>query len=69
MGNFNQSLVALDERILVVKTGFMAGTTFGGRVTSFHYKDITGIKVNTGLITGVIEISTPSYQATEEKDW
>jgi hypothetical protein len=69
VGNYNQSLVALDERILVVKTGFMAGATFGGRVTSFHYKDITGIEVNTGLINGIIEISTPSYQGTKEKDW
>lgn len=69
VGNFNQSLIVLDKRILVIKTGFMAGATFGGRVTSFHYKDITGIEVNVGLINGVIEISTPSYQATKEKDW
>lgn len=69
VGNFNQSLIALDERLLVIKVGFMAGATFGGRVTSFHYKDITGIEVNTGLINGVIEIHTPSYQATKEKDW
>jgi len=69
VGSSNQSLVALDERLLVIKAGFMAGATFGGRVTSFHYKDITGIEVNTGLISGVIEINTPSYQATKEKDW
>jgi len=69
VGNFNQSLVALDKRILIIKTGFMAGATFGSRVTSFHYKDITSIEVNTGLINGVIEISTPSYQGTKEKDW
>ncbi|MDP8212067.1 MAG: SHOCT domain-containing protein [Candidatus Zapsychrus exili] len=69
VGNFSQSLIALDERILVIKSGFMAGATFGSRVTSLHYKDITGIEVNTGLLTGVIEISTPSYQGTREKDW
>ena len=69
VGSFDQALVALEERLLIIKVGIMAGAAFGGRVTSFHYKDITGIEVNTGLINGVIEISTPSYQATEEKDW
>lgn len=47
----------------------MAGATFGSRVTVFHYKDITGMEINTGLLNGVIEISTPSYQSTKEKDW
>lgn len=69
VGSFDQALVALEERLLIIKVGMIAGATFGGRVASFHYKDITGIEVNTGLINGVIEISTPSYQATEEKDW
>lgn len=69
VGAYDQALVALEERLLIVKVGMIAGATFGGRVASFHYKDITGIEVNTGLVTGVIEISTPSYQATEEKDF
>jgi len=31
--------------------------------------DINGIEVNTGLINGVIEINTPSYQGTGQKDF
>jgi len=69
VGSSNQSLIALNKRLLVIKTGFIAGVTFGSRITSFHYKDITGIEINTGLISGVIEINTPSYQGTKEKDW
>jgi Short C-terminal domain len=68
-GKFSQALVALPSRLLVIKPGFMAGVTFGRRITTFLYADITGIEINTGFGTGVIEISTPSYPATAEKDW
>ena len=69
IGGWNQAIVALTDRLLVIKPGFMAGATFGSRVTSFYYRDITGIEVNTGLINGVIEINTPSYQGTGQKDF
>ena len=69
LGNFKQAIVALTERLIVIKSGFVAGATFGERVTSFRYKDITSIEVNTGVLNGVIEICTPSYQGTKQKDW
>jgi Short C-terminal domain len=63
----NQAIVALTDRLLMIKPGSMAGDTFGPRVTSFYYRDITSIEVNTGLINGVIEINTPSYQGNGHK--
>ncbi len=69
VGGWNQAIVALSDRLLVIKPGFMAGATFGTRATSFYYRDINGIEVNTGLINGVIEINTPSYQGTAQKDF
>ena len=68
-GIFGQVMVALDKRLLIIKPGFFAGATFGSRVTSFYYKDITGVEINTGLIFGVIEICTPSHQGSTEKDF
>jgi hypothetical protein len=47
----------------------MAGTTFGALTASFYYRDITGFEPNTGLITAVLEVSTPSYQATARRSW
>jgi hypothetical protein len=69
IGGWHQAIVALKERLLVIKPGMVAGATFGARVTSFYYRDITGIEVNTGLISGVIEINTPAYQGTKQKDF
>jgi len=34
-----------------------------------YYSDINGVEVNTGLMMGVIEINTPSYQGTAGKDY
>ena len=69
VGGWSQAIVALQDRLLMIKPGMAAGTTFGARVTSFYYRDITGIEVNTGLMQGVIEINTPAYQGTQEKDF
>lgn len=69
VGASNQSLVALADRLMIVKPGFVAGATFGARVTTFGYEDITAIEANTGLLMGVLEVCTASYQASKTKDY
>lgn len=66
-GSLNHSLIAFDERILIVKPGFHAGTTFGSLVTTFYYQDVTGIQLHTFLFSGWIEVSSPSFQGRERK--
>lgn len=67
------SLVAFEDRLAIIKTGaftgFMAGSTFGGRQAVIYFSDITGIEFNGGLITGVLEVLTASYQGTANKDF
>src|SRR5918992_1126909 len=48
-GMDGQLIVALDERLLVVKPGFVRGTDFGGQVASVYYENITRIKIRAGL--------------------
>lgn len=69
LGCFNQALIALEDRLLIVKSGFMAGALGGARTVTFHYQDITAIEMVTGVLTGVIEIGTPSYKLSTERDW
>jgi hypothetical protein len=66
-GDLNHSLVMLDDRLLVVKPGFHAGSTFGALTTSIRYADITGIQVHSFLVAAWIEISSPSFQGRERK--
>ena len=66
-GGLNQAIVALTDRLLMLKPAFMAEDTFGPRVIGFYYRDITSIEVNTGLINGVIEINTAGYQGNGQR--
>ncbi|MFE6886659.1 SHOCT domain-containing protein [Streptomyces sp. NPDC057694] len=66
-------LAAFEDRCMIIKAGgmaaMMAGATGGARITSFAYREITGIEYNSGLSNGVLEILTASYQGTANKDF
>jgi putative oligomerization/nucleic acid binding protein len=56
VGNYGQAVIATTHKVLVVKTGMMAGQTFGGKATSFDYRNIMGVEVRTGFIRGEFEV-------------
>ena len=66
-------LVAWDDRMSIIKTGaltsFMAGSLGGQRTATFHFRDITGLEYNSGIVSGVLEVLTPSYGGTSNKDY
>lgn len=66
-GERGHALVCLDDRILILKRGFHAGTTFGAMAATIFYRDVTGIQVRVHLLTGWIEISSPSFQGGDRK--
>lgn len=67
------ALAAFTDRCTIVKKGgltsYMSGSLGQGRVTIFPYRKITGIEWNGGMLQGVLEILTPSYQGTANKDY
>ena len=64
-----QGLVALADRVIIVKTGFMAGATFGDRVTSIPYQDVSSIQVNKGMVNATIAILAAGFGATNPGDF
>lgn len=64
-GKRGHALVCLDDRLLILKRGFRAGAPFGGTAATIFYRDVTGIQVRLQLVSGWIEISTPSFQGAE----
>jgi hypothetical protein len=71
IANFGQTVLATDHKLLVVKCGLMAGQTFGGKATSFDYRNIGGVEVRTGWSQGEMQIinpSMPSSQGNRNKD-
>jgi hypothetical protein len=69
VGASKQALIALDDRLLIVKHGMMAGATGGVRRTTFDYCDITNVEVNTGWVNGIIEVLTAAYAGGVQKDY
>jgi len=61
-GMDGQLIVALDERLLVVKPGFVKGKDFDGLVTSIFYSDVTDIEIKAGLTNQMIKIHAFYYQ-------
>jgi hypothetical protein len=66
-GDLGHTLVCLDDRLLIIKAGFHAGTTFGAMSATIFYPDVTGIQLRMHLVSGWIEISSPSFQGRERK--
>jgi hypothetical protein len=75
-----QCIIALDERLLVIKPGFVRGgvfgakaasiregdgTDFGGKVASIRYGDITSIETNPAASNSAIKINALDYQLNE----
>lgn len=65
IGNSRQAVIATDHKVLVIKTGMMAGQTFGGKATSIDYRTIVGVEVRTGFSQGEFEIIAASMQAPQ----
>ena len=57
-GMDGQLIMALDERLLVVKVGFVREPDFGGLVASIYYIDVTRIRTRAALTNWVITINT-----------
>lgn len=56
VASFHQVVVATDQKVLIVKTGMMAGQTFGGKATSYDYRNVVGVEVRTGFTQGEFEL-------------
>jgi Short C-terminal domain len=71
IGQYGQTVVATNTKVIVIKTGLMAGQSFGGKSTTFDYHNIAGVEVRTGFAQGelaIINPSMPSSQGNRNRD-
>lgn len=66
-------LAAFADRLVIIKTGFMtsamAGSFGGERSAIFYFSDVTGLEYNSGMMSGVLEVLTASYNGTANRDY
>jgi hypothetical protein len=65
-GMDGQCIVALGERLLVVKPGSASDASYSGLVTSIQYDNIDAIKVKQESSNQIIKIHASDYQVTED---
>jgi len=62
-GDSGQALVMTDKRLYVIKWGFMANQTFGGKSTAYEYKMINALEFKKKLSNRYIQVLTAATQA------
>lgn len=68
-GSFGEALVITDKNLYVLKWGFMAGNFLGGRCMSFGHRNIVGLEIKKGWVTGTFEVLTPATQNAQKSYW
>jgi len=68
-GAFKEALICTDERVLILKAGFMTGQFFGSNVFQSPYRNITGVQVKKHLITGYFELSAGGVSNQPTSYW
>lgn len=61
-GAFKEALVCTDQRVIIIKAGFMTDQTFGSNIFQTPYRNITGVQVKTHWRTGYFEVSAGGVQ-------
>jgi hypothetical protein len=62
-GNFKQTMALTDFRIIVVKQGMMAGSTFGSQTTSYTLDQISAVEHQRRLGTSMLVVRGPGIDA------
>lgn len=68
-GQWGEGFVLTDHHIYIVKWGYYAGSLFGGRCISFDYRNVVGLEIKKGLLTGVVEVLSPATQNANLSYW
>jgi len=68
-GASNQAIIGTDRRAFVYKKGFLAGATFGAEMTSWDYRNLVGVQLHTGMMTGTVILQGPGQSGTKTSYW
>ncbi len=69
LGSSKQAIVGTARRAFIYKQGFMAGASFGSELTSWDYRNIVGVQVHTGMLSGAVIIQAPGQSGTKTSYW
>jgi hypothetical protein len=62
-------IVGTNRRAFLFKKGVLSGATFGHKLVSFEYQNITGVEVHVGAMTGAMVIHVPGAASISTSYW
>lgn len=68
-GPSNQAVIGTNRRAFVYKKGFMAGASFGSELTSWDYRNLVGVQLHTGMMSGAVVLQAPGQSGTSTSYW
>jgi hypothetical protein len=68
-GAHGQAMVGTDSRVFVCKPGFMAGAAFGAEVTSWSYRNLTGVQRHKGMVSGSVLLQAQAQSGQDTSYW
>jgi Short C-terminal domain len=68
-GAHGQAMVGTDTRVFVCKPGFMAGASFGAEVTSWSYRNLTGVQRHKGMMSGSVLLQAQAQTGQKTSYW
>ena len=68
-GSFDSALIATGRRAFVYKKGFFSGATFGKKLASYDYLNLTGVQLETGAMSGVVSLQGPGIASQDVSYW
>jgi hypothetical protein len=68
-GASNQAVIGTDRRAFVYKKGFMAGATFGSEMTSWDYRNLVGVQLHAGMMSGSVVLQAPGQSGSKTSYW
>lgn len=69
IGMSNQAMIGTSRRVFVYKKGFMAGASFGSELTSWDYRNLNGVQMHTGMMSGAVVLQAPGQSGTKTNYW
>lgn len=64
-----QAIIGTDRRAFVYKKGFMAGASFGSEMTNWMYKNLVGVQLHTGMMSGAVVLQGPGHSGNSTSYW
>lgn len=68
-GAKGQAIVGCPTRAFVVKPGWLAGAAFGAEVTSWSYRNLVGVQLHKGMMSGSVVLQAPGQSGKRTSYW